>query len=42
MPYKNSVFEASKVVSTKTLLLKHRYRRQGLGAEKAITEMIMG
>ena len=24
-----SVFEASKLVSTKTLLLKHYYRRQG-------------
>ena len=27
--FKNSVFEASKWVSTKTLLLKHYYRRQG-------------
>ena len=26
---KNSGFEASKLVSTKTLLLKHYYRRQG-------------
>ena len=29
MPLKNSVFEAPKLVSTKTLLLKHYYRRQG-------------
>ena len=28
--FKNSVAEASKLVSTKTLLLKHHYRRQGL------------
>ena len=27
--FKNSVFEASKVVSTKTLSLKHYHRRQG-------------
>ena len=27
--FKNRVFEASKLVSTKTLLLKHYYRRQG-------------
>ena len=27
--YKNSVFEASQLVSTKTLLLKHSCRRQG-------------
>ena len=27
--FKNSVFEAPKLVSTKTLLLKHYYRRQG-------------
>ena len=27
--FKYSVFDASKLVSTKTLLLKHRYRRQG-------------
>ena len=32
--FKNSVFEASKLVSTKTLLLKHYYRRQGLRNEK--------
>ena len=30
MPLKNSVFEASKSVSTKTLLLKHYYRLQGI------------
>ena len=30
MPSKNSVFEALKVVTTKTLLLKHSYRRQGI------------
>ena len=30
MPSKNSVFEAPKLVTTKTLLLKHYYRRQGL------------
>ena len=30
MPLKNSVFEAPKLVSTKTLLLKHYYCRQGL------------
>ena len=29
--FKYSVFEASKLVSTKTLLLKHYYRRQGIG-----------
>ena len=29
MPLNISVFEASKLVSTKTLLLKHYYRRQG-------------
>ena len=29
MPFKIVVFEASKLVSTKTLLLKHDYRRQG-------------
>ena len=36
MPLKRSVFEASKLVSTKTLLLKHYYRRQGtiLGSAK--------
>ena len=28
--FKNSVFEASKLFPTKTLLLKHYYRRQGL------------
>ena len=28
--FKNSVFEASKLVSTKTLVLKHYYRRPGL------------
>ena len=28
------VFEASKLVSTKTLLLKHYYRRQGKGGIK--------
>ena len=27
--FKNSVFEASKLVTTKTLLLKHYYRHQG-------------
>ena len=27
--FKNNVFEARKLVSTKTLLLKHYYRRQG-------------
>ena len=39
--FNNSVFEASKLFSTKTLLLKHYYRRQGFvffssgsGAEK--------
>ena len=31
---KNSVFEASKLVSTKTLLLKHYYRHQGLRAQE--------
>ena len=30
MPFNNSVFEASKLVSTKTLLLKQYYRRQGI------------
>ena len=29
MPLKDSVFEAPKLVSTKTPLLKHYYRRQG-------------
>ena len=29
MPFKNSVFEAPNLVSTKTLLLKHYYSRQG-------------
>ena len=29
MPLKNRVFEAPKLVTTKTLLLKHYYRRQG-------------
>ena len=29
MPFKCSVFEASKLVSTKTLLPKYCYRRQG-------------
>ena len=29
MPLKIVLFEASKLVSTKTLLLKHNYRRQG-------------
>ena len=29
MPLKNSVFEASKLVSTKTPLLKHYFRHQG-------------
>ena len=28
--FRNSVFEASKLVSTKTLLLKHYYRHQGM------------
>ena len=28
--FKNRVFEASKLVSTKTLLLKHYYRHQGI------------
>ena len=32
MPFKYCVFEASKVVSTKTLLLKHCCRRQGFGS----------
>ena len=30
--FKDGVFEASKLVSTKTLLLKHYYRRQGCNA----------
>ena len=35
--FKNSVFEASKLVSTKTLLLKHYYRREGfLGASPLV------
>ena len=29
MPFKIVFFEASKLVTTKTLLLKHYYRRQG-------------
>ena len=31
MPLKIVFFEASKLVSTKTLLLKHYYRHQGFG-----------
>ena len=34
MPLKNSVLEASKLVSTKTLLLKHYYRHQGKTTRK--------
>ena len=30
MPFKVAVFEPSKLVTTKTLLLKHYYRHQGL------------
>ena len=31
--FKNSIFEAPKLVTTKTLLVKHYYRRQGLQAD---------
>ena len=34
---KNSVLEASKLVSTKTLLLKHYYRRQGFMRTRQIS-----
>ena len=34
MPLKICVFEAPKLVTTKTLLLKHYYRRQGLSPSK--------
>ena len=36
--FKHSVLEASKLVSTKTLLLKHYYRRQGVWFARATPE----
>ena len=40
--FKCSVFEASRLVSTKTLLLKHYYRRQGVTCKHTVLTKLSG